>query len=141
MRQSSVVIAVLIAVGLPASCGIGVAIGGGGNTASAPAPTVTVTAPGKASKAKPVETVTAAPEAPKDAFGDGMRVVGDDIPAGTYRTTEDVTGDCFWSTYKSGTNGAEVIQIEHPGGGSPRVTVKRGQDFKSQGCGDWALVS
>lgn len=68
---------------------------------------------------------------------DGVWTVGTDMPAGTYRTTEAVSSDCYWSITKTGTNGSDIVQNGIPGGGRPSVTLKKGQDFETQRCGTW----
>lgn len=71
---------------------------------------------------------------------DGIWTVGLDIPAGRYRVTSAVGGRCYWKISKSGTNGADIIANDIPGGGRPTVTLKAGQDFTSSDCGTWAKI-
>lgn len=97
--------------------------------ASAPAPPPTTAA------GVPTKT-TAAPVTVED----GTWTVGLDIPAGRYRTTAAVDSSCNWAIYKSGTNGDDIIAIDIPGGGRPVVTVKKGQDFHTSGCGTWVRI-
>ena len=111
--------------------------GCGASTTSEPAATVTVTqqAPadgGAAAPAEPVEPVTTG-----DIVTEGTWTVGEDMKAGTYKTVEAVSGNCYWAITKTGTNGADIISNGLPTGGFPSVTVKKGQDFENQGCGDW----
>jgi hypothetical protein len=73
--------------------------------------------------------------------GDDLVHVGEDIPAGTYRAVERISGDgpfdiCYWSK-SSDAEGSKIIDNGLPTGGRPQVTLKRGQWFKSQGCPDW----
>lgn len=67
--------------------------------------------------------------------------VGEDIPAGTYRTDEKVTrGDlCYWSKTRDA-EGRDIIDNDIPSGGRPQVTLKNGQWFESSGCPDWYLT-
>jgi hypothetical protein len=149
--------------------GMGGAIGGGEDsdaTAAAPAPTVTVTAAAKPAPAPtvtvtvtakpapgPTVTVTAKapkpkakPAAPKKAAaptfsGDGEYLVGQDIKAGTYKTPG--PGDssmCYWERDKDATGEFESIIANNNLTGSGRVTVKKGEIFKTQGCQDWTKV-
>jgi hypothetical protein len=67
---------------------------------------------------------------------DGIWTVGVDIPAGRYRVTANVSSDCYWAIYKTGDN-SDIIDNDLPGGGRPQVTLKVGQDFKTQDCGTW----
>ena len=63
-----------------------------------------------------------------------------DIPAGTYRTRDAVSSGCYWMVAKSGTNGEDILSNDLPSGGHPQVSVKRGQDFKTDGCGTWVKI-
>lgn len=67
---------------------------------------------------------------------DGMWTVGKDVEPGTYRTAAEVTSTCYWGIYRTGSNGADIIQNDIVQGGFPSVTLKAGQDFKSD-CGVW----
>lgn len=69
---------------------------------------------------------------------DGVWTVGVDIEPGTYRAT-DVSSDCYWGIYVTGTNQADIVQNGLPGGGNPTVTLSEGQDFESARCGEWTL--
>lgn len=100
--------------------------------AAAPAATSTVTLPAK------TVTVKAAPPKPKHAFDDGDWTVGEDFPAGTYRVTANIEGDCYWEITKSGSNGQNIIANDIPAGGRPKVSLKSGEDFSTEGCGTWA---
>ncbi len=87
-----------------------------------------------------VSAVPVSPAAPKPTvITDGIWTVGEDIPAGTYRPAEPIDPDafCYWAIYKSGTNQQNIIQNELSGGGLPKVTLKAGQDFKTERCGTW----
>lgn len=72
-----------------------------------------------------------------NTVGDGTWVVGPDIAPGTYRATQPVGSNCYWGVYRSGSNGADIIDNDLPGGGHPVVTLAEGQDFKSARCGTW----
>lgn len=78
----------------------------------------------------------AAPAVP--TITDGTWTVGEDFPAGSYRTTGSGP-DCYWSIYKSGTNQSDIID-NHIGAGNLRVTLKAGQDFETERCGTWTKV-
>ena len=66
-------------------------------------------------------------------FSDGTWLVGEDIPAGRYRTVDTVDGECYWSI----SNDGDIQDNDFPGGGRPTVTLKKGQEFKSSRCGTW----
>lgn len=68
---------------------------------------------------------------------EGTWTVGKDIEPGTYRTTADVTGSCYWGIYRTGSNGADIVDNDIVTGGRPSVTLSVGQDFKSSRCGSW----
>lgn len=84
----------------------------------------------------PVESPSPTPQ----VWGDGTWIVGEDIPAGTYKVTAPVGSRCYWEITASGTNGAKILANDIPGGGYPKVTLKKGQDFSSSDCGDWKRV-
>jgi hypothetical protein len=44
--------------------------------------------------------------------------------------------NCYWGIYKSGANGSDIID-NHIGGGNLRITLKAGQDFRTERCGTW----
>lgn len=93
-------------------------------------------APVAATSAAPAAPTKAAP-APPATIDDGVWTVGEDFPAGTYKVSEAITQMCYWGIYKSGTNQDTIIQNDIVTGGRPSVTLKRGQDFKTSGCGTW----
>jgi hypothetical protein len=69
------------------------------------------------------------------SIGTGIWTVGVDVEPGTYRTSEAITGYCYWAIYKSGTSGADIIENDGPEGGFPTVTLSAGQDFENSDCG------
>jgi hypothetical protein len=75
----------------------------------------------------------------RTAFGDGMYLVGDDIAAGTYRSSG--TGTCSWSRL-SGFGGSVDEVIASAVGAGPQDVTLRGSDkgFASSGCGDWTRL-
>jgi hypothetical protein len=68
---------------------------------------------------------------------EGTWTVGTDIEPGTYRTTDAVTGDCYWAIYRSGSNQDSIVQNDIVSGGHPTVTLREDQDFESNRCGTW----
>jgi hypothetical protein len=96
------------------------------------APATHSVSPRTAVKAKP-KVVTLADE-------DTPGQVGDDFPAGTYRTTASVAGlDCYWMK-SSDAEGSNIVDNGLPGGGRPQVTLKKGQWFTSERCGTWQRI-
>lgn len=108
-------------------------------TVTAPPVTTTVKVPGPASTTVHVtRTVEAPAPSPAAAIEEGVWTVGSDIAPGTYRTIDVVTSDCYWKISKSGSNGSDIIENDTPTGGHPVVTLRKGEDFETQGCGSWA---
>lgn len=68
--------------------------------------------------------------------GDDIVHVGSDIPEGTYRTNEKVSGLCYWKKSKDA-EGQNIIANDIPQGGRPQVTLTKGQWFQSSGCPTW----
>lgn len=75
----------------------------------------------------------------RNTIGEGDWAVGVDVQAGTYRTTEAVSGDCYWEI-NSDANGASIVANDIVTGGRPTVTLENGQYFSSSRCGDWRKV-
>lgn len=77
--------------------------------------------------------------------GNDIVHVGEDIPAGTYRTKDAVDKDagCYWEkrkTAESDENLYNIISNDNVSGGRPEVTLKNGQWFESEDCPDWYKV-
>jgi hypothetical protein len=75
----------------------------------------------------------------RNTIGEGDWAVGVDVQAGTYRTTEAVSGDCYWEI-NSDANGDNIVANDIVTGGRPTVTLENGQYFSSSRCGDWRKV-
>lgn len=88
-------------------------------------------------KAREVAVTGAEKTKAANTVGDGTWAVGTDIAPGNYRTAEPVGSSCYWGVYRSGSNGADILENDIPGGGHPVVTLSEGQDFKSARCGKW----
>ncbi|WP_142120321.1 hypothetical protein [Arthrobacter sp. SLBN-122] len=84
------------------------------------------------------EAVTAAEKTKAaNTIREGTWTVGRDVEPGTYRTTSDVSGSCYWGIYRTGSNGSDIVDNDIVTGGRPSVTLSAGQDFKSSRCGSW----
>lgn len=116
-------------------------------TITATTPTVTKTVAGPETTVTqsvevpgPEKTVTvkAEPPKPETAFGPGAWLVGEDIAPGKYKTAEQVGEGCYWEI-TTGPNGDDIVanQFVAESGGIQRVTLKKGQQFDSNDCGDW----
>jgi hypothetical protein len=137
---------------------IGAGIGAGGGSAEAgkataadtksgPGPTVTVTETAEA-EAEPAptvtETVTAKPKktkkpGPATSFsGEGEYVVGEDIKAGTYKTTGPDGGfGCYWERARNASGEFDAIIANNNLNGPGRVTLNNGEHFKTNRCQEW----
>ena len=73
-------------------------------------------------------------KAAANSIAEGVWLVGEDIKAGRYRTTETVdSGSCYWKIHK----GSNIIDNDIVTGGRPTVTLRDGQEFTTRDCGTW----
>ncbi|WP_069173209.1 hypothetical protein [Streptomyces griseus] len=144
------------AVGLVAlflGVGIGVSDDQAQATDSAgPAPKVTVTkeveVPGPKVTVTKTATVTAPPPKqpkpkgpPTTVEGDGEYLVGEDMKAGTYRTSgPEGSFGCYWERARNASGEFDAIIANDNLDGSGRVTVDKGEVFKSTRCQEWKRV-
>jgi hypothetical protein len=133
-------VAAVLAIGL-AACGptddsasssgssAGSSTSGGGSKASASQ------APAKKKEEKKKE----AKPAPKPAFkGDGTFEVGEDIQPGTYKTSGNSDGMCYWERDKDAKGDTDSILANDNVLGSSYVTIKASDRFfTSTDCEDW----
>jgi Protein of unknown function (DUF2510) len=77
-------------------------------------------------------------EAAANTITDGIWTVGVDIAPGTYRS-DGATAECYWAITVTGSNGADIIENDLPGGGRPQVALEEGHDFTIARCGTWTL--
>lgn len=75
----------------------------------------------------------------RNTIGEGDWAVGVDVQPGTYRTTQAVSGSCYWEI-NSDANGGDIVANDIVTGGRPTVTLKNGQYFSTSRCGDWRKV-
>lgn len=68
----------------------------------------------------------------RSTFGDGVYLVGEDVPPGSYLARGG--GDCYWARLE---DGSQDIIDNHIGTGQVRVTINAGELFETQGCGTW----
>lgn len=78
----------------------------------------------------------------KVAFeGDGDFQVGSDIKPGTYRTTGNTDGLCYWERAKDSSGEMDSLLANDNVTGTGYVTIKATDRlFSSSGCGDWEAV-
>lgn len=78
-------------------------------------------------------------EAAAQPIGDGVYLVGTDLPAGTYTSPGAAGVACFWSVRVDDDQDADVAAIgsttKHTG--RQRVQVRKGQVFNTNGCAYW----
>jgi hypothetical protein len=132
----------LRALGLGAIAGIvfmfGMAVGAtvAGNAPVDASSTAAAAAPSTTVKSAAAPAKTQIPE-----VDDGVWTVGMDLPAGRYRVTANVSSRCYWAITKTGGDSVtDIIANDFPGGGRPSVTLKKGQDFKTDNCGTWRKI-
>src|SRR3954451_4076259 len=70
-----------------------------------------------------------------NSIEEGTWTVGRDVAPGTYRTSQAVSGQCYWSITRTGSNGSDIVENDIVSGGFPTVTLKEGQDFTNSRCG------
>ncbi|MFF5840494.1 hypothetical protein ACFY74_03405 [Streptomyces massasporeus] len=120
------------------------------DTKAGPRPTVTVTETA-AAEAEPAptvtETVTAKPKktkkpGPATGFsGEGEFVVGEDIKPGTYKTAGPEGGfGCYWERAKNSSGEFDAIIANNNLNGPGRVTLDKGEYFKTNRCQEWKRV-
>jgi hypothetical protein len=137
--------------------GVGIGASGGESTMDStsdakagPRPTVTVTETARAGAAPAptvTETVTATPKkaepaGPATTFsGEGEYLVGEDIKPGTYKTAgpEGEFG-CYWERAKNASGEFDSIIANNNLEGPGRVTLNKGEYFKTNRCQEWKKV-
>ncbi|MFF1652582.1 hypothetical protein [Streptomyces sp. NPDC058255] len=68
----------------------------------------------------------------------GMYRVGADIAPGTYKSTGNTDGSCYWERAKDATHSMNSIVANNNVTGTAIVTISAGDGyFKTTGCGDW----
>jgi hypothetical protein len=74
-------------------------------------------------------------------FGDGVHVVGEDIPPGLYFISEPTDHSCYWARL-SGLDGESEQILENHSSEGPTVVEIRPPDvaFESSGCGTWTEI-
>ncbi|MEU3733538.1 hypothetical protein AB0E81_29685 [Streptomyces sp. NPDC033538] len=152
-------VSLFVGVGIGSSGETGGDTGSEGETVAdakaAPRPTVTVTETAPAADAEPAptvtetvtETVTAKPKKTKEPgpatsfSGEGEYLVGEDIKAGTYKTAgpADEWG-CYWERAKDASGEFGSIIANNNLDGTGRVTLNKGEYFKTNRCQEWKRV-
>lgn len=132
--------AIVVVVGIGGALGAG---GDDGSDGSKDSASVSSGAGGD-SKAKDGDKPQKAEDAPKDKVaidGDGDFEVGADVKPGTYRTTGNEDGMCYWERLKDSKGELESILANDNVTGTSYVTIKPGDKlFKSSDCNGWTAV-
>ncbi|MEV6662025.1 hypothetical protein [Streptomyces nigra] len=118
-----------------------------------PRPTVTVTKTAEAGTPEPAPTVTETVKVtvkpkktkkpgPAASFsGEGEYLVGEDIKAGTYKTAGPEGGfGCYWERAKDSSGEFGSIISNNNLNGPGRVTLNKGEYFKTNRCQKWERV-
>lgn len=150
-------VSLFVGVGIGAGSGSADTVEETADTKAAPRPTVTVTEtetaeaeapePGPTVTETVTETVTAEPKktkkpGPATTFpGEGEYLVGEDIKPGTYKTagSEDELG-CYWERAKNASGEFGSIIANNILNGPGRVTLNKGEYFKTNRCQEWKKV-
>ncbi|MFE1201520.1 hypothetical protein ACFW5V_07490 [Streptomyces sp. NPDC058762] len=148
-------VSLLVGVGMGASGDTGSEAEAAADAKAGPRPTATVTETAPAAEAEPAatvtktvtETVTAKPKKTKEPgpattfSGDGEYLVGEDIKAGTYKTAgpQDEWG-CYWERAKDASGEFGSIIANNNLEGTGRVTLNKGEYFKTNRCQEWKRV-
>jgi hypothetical protein len=127
---------------------VGAVPSGGTQPTAAPASTVTVPGatvtqpPATVTVPGPKVTETQKPPEATAVIEEGTWEVGVDVAPGRYKTVEavDPDGMCYWKITTTG-KPDNIVDNDIVSGGKPTVTVKKGQDFTTQGCGNWKKVA
>jgi hypothetical protein len=63
------------------------------------------------------------------------------VSSGTYRVTRplEAKATCYWQISKD-SESQDIVKNDFVTGGTPQVTLTKGQWFKTQGCGEWKPV-
>lgn len=105
--------------------------------ATEPAPRTTApSTPPPSPKPKP----TAKPGPATSFEGDGQYLVGEDIAAGTYKTTgaaDSLIPNCYWARHKDASGELTSIIANGNVQGQTRVTVRKGEYLEVKGCLPW----
>ncbi|MEU5170048.1 hypothetical protein [Streptomyces mutomycini] len=104
-----------------------------------PGPTVTVTKTATVTAPPPKPAKPKGP--PTTIEGDGEYLVGEDMKAGTYKTAgPEGSFGCYWERASNASGEFDAIIANGNLDGSGRVTVNKGEVFKSTRCQEWKRV-
>ncbi|SFF52565.1 hypothetical protein SAMN05216251_117139 [Actinacidiphila alni] len=122
---------------------VAVVIGVGiGNSGGSPGDGKQATTSAPSTSTATVKPKATAKPGPRTSFaGDGEYLVGDDIAAGTYRTAGPQDGiPCYWERDKDSSGSFASIIANDTVSGTGRVTLRKGEVFKTERCTTWKKV-
>lgn len=122
---------------------IGGAMAGGGDDGKDKGASTQVAGSGGDSKDKADDKAAKAdkPKAEPAIGGDGTFQVGSDVKPGTYRSTDNTDGLCYWERAKDSSGELDSLIANDNVMGNAYVTIKASDKiFKSKGCNGWEAV-
>lgn len=87
-----------------------------------------------------VEETEEEPAGPLTSIDQGTYLVGEDVKAGSYKTSGPTTSMCYWSRNKDDSGELKSIIANELLQGPGRVTLSKGEIFETNGCETWELV-
>ncbi|MFF9811669.1 hypothetical protein ACF1G5_42490 [Streptomyces coeruleorubidus] len=87
-----------------------------------------------------VEETEEEPEGPLTSIDEGTYLVGEDVKAGSYKTSGPSDGMCYWARNKDDSGELKAIIANDILKGPGRVTLNKGEIFETNGCDTWQLA-
>lgn len=87
-----------------------------------------------------VEEAEEEPEGPLTSIDEGTYLVGEDVKAGSYKTSGPSDSMCYWSRNSDDSGELDSIIANDILQGPGRVTVNKGEIFETNGCDTWELA-
>ncbi|WP_432042570.1 hypothetical protein [Streptomyces cadmiisoli] len=77
---------------------------------------------------------------PSTSIGSGTYLVGEDVKAGSYKTSGPTDDMCYWARNKNDSGELDAIIANGILEGPGRVTLNKGEVFETSGCEVWELA-
>ncbi|MFF5980863.1 hypothetical protein ACFY78_18660 [Streptomyces olindensis] len=87
-----------------------------------------------------VEETAEEPEGPLTSIDEGTYLVGEDVKAGSYKTSGPSDGMCYWARNSDDSGELKAIIANDILKGPGRVTLNKGEIFETNGCDTWELA-
>lgn len=87
-----------------------------------------------------VEETEEEPEGPLASIDEGTYLVGEDVKAGSYKTSGPSDGMCYWARNSDDSGELKSIIANDILKGPGRVTLNKGEIFETNGCDTWELA-